>query len=94
MIGYEEVRGTHFGDEAVPADGRQFIDCTFDETVLVFSGILPFIVSGATGRPKIAFIEQAETTLMQLATMYRFGLADIVEDLFRKVRDPFGDTTE
>ena len=91
MSEYEEVFGKCFGNEAISADGRAFVDCTFDETILVFSGTSPFIVSGGAGCPKVACIGHAETTLMQLATMYQFGLAGIVEDLFRKVRDPFGD---
>jgi hypothetical protein len=91
MSEYEEVFGKHFRDQAVPADGRAFVDCSFDETILVFSGTSPFIVSGGTGCPKVACVEHAATTLMQLATLYESGFAGVVEDLFRKIRDPFGD---
>jgi|tagenome__1003787_1003787.scaffolds.fasta_scaffold20989225_4 hypothetical protein len=91
MTDYEEVRGKHFGDEAVRADGRAFVNCTFDKTILVFSGTSPFVVLGGAGCPKVACVEYAETTLMQLATMYEFGLGEIVEDLFKKVRALFED---
>jgi len=91
----ERVVGAQFGQEEVEADGFEFIDCTFNGTVLVFRGVTPFHIRNGKGRPPVvSFQDHAETTLIQLASMYRFGLAGVVEDLFNKVRNPRQDTVQ
>lgn len=92
---FETIRGAHFGREEVEADGREFIDCSFNGTTLIFRGIEAFHVRNGMGKPPVvSFRDHAETTMIQLAGMYRFGLAGVVEDLFEKVRNPFQDTMQ
>ena len=90
---FETIRGAKFGKEEVPADGREFIDCTFDGTTLIFRGEAPFYVHGQ-GAPMILFTDHAETTLNQLTLMWRFGAAHIVEQFFNAVRNPFDSTLQ
>ncbi len=90
---FETIRGAKFGKEELPADGRKFIDCTFEGTTLIFNGEAPFYIHGQ-GAPIIIFAGHAETTLNQLAIMWRFGAAHIVEQFFNAVRNPSDSTLQ
>lgn len=86
-----EVSGRHFNDEVVEADGRQFVDCTFNNAPLEFGGKSPFILSNCKGTLTIEFVDAASNTLDQLKTLYRFGYADFVEQIFAAIRNPLGE---
>ena len=87
------VRGRQFGQERVTADGREFIDCTFDGTVLAFAGRDVFMFGEGTGGSFVLdFTGAAGITLNQLAALHRFGMTDHVETLIARIRNPLDET--
>ena len=82
-------QGQAFADEQVDADGCEFIDCTFDNTRVVYSGGLPFTLIRATGSIDLEFGGPAENTLNALRALSAFGGEKYVETIIQSIRRPF-----
>lgn len=86
------VRGTKFRNEAVNVDGIEFIDCSFTDCDLLYSGGGLFAFTNSPGvRCTMVFVGAAENTLHALGSLYATGMHDFVESLFTKIRNPFDD---
>lgn len=86
------VADREFGEEVVPADGIEFLRCTFSGTTLLFAGDANFTLPECTGSFSIALGGAAATTMNQLALLHGCGHAGFVEGLFTRVRQPFSGT--
>ena len=83
------IQGRHFGRESVPADGKRFVGCTFDGTVLVFRGKAQFDIEGP-GNFSVEFAGAAKLVLDQLLHMHHFGMHDLVDQIFATIKNPTG----
>lgn len=83
------IEGREFGREVIPADGFEFLRCTFDGTVLLFRGERNFTLPESGGDFEIALDGNALVVMNQLALLHGMGLNDFVEGLFDRVRQPF-----
>ena len=91
----KRVSRMQFENEVVELDGIEFQDCTFINCDLVYRGgpSFMFIRSPLTGN-QLSFCDAARETMNTLAIMHRFGMHDFVEDMIKKVRNPFQDSVQ
>lgn len=83
------VRGAHFVDERVPADGREFHDCQFTNAPLVYRGGEPFMLFGTSAAGiQLVFEGPAANTLNTLRGFYAFGGHELVEQVIATIRNP------
>lgn len=90
------IEGRQFADEAVHLDGYEFVDCTFRNCHLVYSGGELFLFRNSPFGKDCEFEFQgpASNTMNALKLMYHIGMHDFVEHLFRIVRNPFQDSIQ
>lgn len=82
-----EVRGMHFGAQRIDADGKEFIDCTFDGTTLVYSGGAPFFIGNRErANITIEFQGAALNTLNALMVLHSTGAHEYVEHVVQRIR--------
>jgi hypothetical protein len=73
---FKEYRGMTYKDETVQIDGKNFIDCTFDNVTLRFEGKAPFRFTNDHFTEKFAFASNnpvVKSTMALLGAFYKNG---------------------
>jgi hypothetical protein len=84
-----EFKKCTFANSIEPCDGKNYIDCDFDNCQLLYSGgDLPSFVRCNLKETGFIFTGAAGNTLQLLQSMYAGGFAPIVEQLINIIQSP------
>ena len=82
------ARNETFTDMRIVLDGSSFYGCTFRSCVLIYCATLPVVMEGCQYERgcRWQMDRAAKTTLDFLATLYRAGATNLVENTFDVIR--------
>jgi hypothetical protein len=79
------IKESKFRNTRVPLDGQEFVDCTFHDCTLIYSGGIPPSLKGCDlGNSKLEFADAAKRTVEFLRAMASptSGLQTVIRQLF------------
>ena len=82
------ARDQTFSDMRIVVDGCAFYNCTFRSCVFIYCASLPVVMENNRfeGNCRWEFDRAAKSTIGFLATMYRAGATQLVENTFDVIR--------
>jgi hypothetical protein len=82
------ANGQTFKKTVIFLDGSSFINCTFDDCELIYSGLMPVSLNGNTMKDcRWQFTGPAQNSMGFLTMLYASGARDLIEATFTAIRN-------
>ena len=81
------ARKQKFENVTIFLDGSSFIECTFENCTLIYSGLLPAALNTSSFKNcRWEFSGAAQNTVGFMADLYRAGAQELIEATFDNIR--------